>query len=76
MNELLSLIARGLVDAPDEVVVTRIESEQATVLQLKVARDDLGKVIGKQGRTARSIRTVLSTAGRMAHKRLVLDIVE
>lgn len=76
MNELLSLIARGLVDAPDEVVVTRIESEQATVLQLKVARDDLGKVIGKQGRTARSIRTLLSTAGRKAHKRLVLDIVE
>lgn len=76
MNELLSLIAKGLVDAPDEVVVSMIESEQATVLQLKVAREDLGKVIGKQGRTARSIRTLLSVAGRKARKRLVLDILE
>ncbi len=76
MSELLSFIAKGLVDAPEQVVVTVIESEQATVLQLKVAREDLGKVIGKQGRTARSIRTVLAVAGRKARKRLVLDIAE
>ena len=76
MNELLTLIAKGLVDEPDEVVVTVIEGAEATVLQLKVAREDLGKVIGKQGRTARSIRTLLSAAGRKARKRLVLDIVE
>ena len=76
MKDLLSLIAKGLVDEPDEVVVTVIEGAEATVLQLKVAREDLGKVIGKQGRTARSIRTLLSAAGRKARKRLVLDIVE
>jgi predicted RNA-binding protein YlqC (UPF0109 family) len=76
MKELLELIARALVDAPGGVSVTEIESEQATVLELKVAREDLGKVIGKQGRTARSIRTILGAAGMKLRKRVVLEILE
>jgi hypothetical protein len=76
MKELLELIAKALVDQPDDVVVTEIEGEQTTVLELKVARDDLGKVIGKQGRTARSIRTILAAAGMKLRKRIVLEILE
>ena len=62
MKELLELIAKSLVDQPEEVEVTEIEGEQTTVLELRVSREDLGKVIGKQGRTARSIRTILASA--------------
>ena len=76
MKELLELIARSLVDLPGEVVVTEVEGEQTTVLELKVAREDLGKVIGKQGRTARSIRTILAAAGMKLRKRVVLEILE
>ncbi len=76
MKELLEFIARALVDRPDDVVVTEIEGEQTTVLELKVAREDLGKVIGKQGRTARSIRTILAAAGMKLRKRVVLEILE
>jgi predicted RNA-binding protein YlqC (UPF0109 family) len=76
MKELLELIARSLVDRPDEVDVTEIEGEQTTVLELRVARDDLGKVIGKQGRTARSIRTILASAGMKLRKRIVFEIIE
>ena len=76
MKDLLLLIAKALVDEPDEVAVTEIEGEQTTVLELRVAREDLGKVIGKQGRTARSIRTILSAAGMKARKRIVLEILE
>ena len=76
MKELLELIAKALVDQPEEIEVTEIEGEQTTVLELKVARDDLGKVIGKQGRTARSIRTILSAAGMKLRKRIVLEILE
>ncbi len=76
MKELLELIAKSLVDVPEEVVVTEIEGEQTTVLELKVARDDLGKVIGKQGRTARSVRTILAAAGMKLRKRVVLEILE
>jgi predicted RNA-binding protein YlqC (UPF0109 family) len=76
MKELLELIARSLVDRPDEVEVTEIEGEQTTVLELRVARDDLGKVIGKQGRTARSIRTILASAGMKLRKRIVFEIIE
>jgi predicted RNA-binding protein YlqC (UPF0109 family) len=76
MKELLELIARSLVDHPGEVVITEVESEQKTVLELRVARDDLGKVIGKQGRTARSIRTILATAGTKLRRKIVLEIVE
>jgi predicted RNA-binding protein YlqC (UPF0109 family) len=76
MKELLELIARSLVDRPEEVVVTEIEGEQTTVLELRVAREDLGKVIGKQGRTARSIRTILASAGMKLQKRIVFEIIE
>ena len=76
MKELLELIAKALVDQPDEIEVTEIEGEQTTVLELKVAREDLGKVIGKQGRTARSIRTILAAAGMKLRKRIVLEILE
>jgi len=76
MKELLLLIAKALVDEPDAVEVTEIEGEQTAVLELKVAREDLGKVIGKQGRTARALRTILSAAGMKARKRVVLEILE
>ena len=76
MKELLELIARSLVDHPDQVEVTEVDGEQATVLELKVAPDDLGKVIGKQGRTARSIRTILSSTGTKLRKRVVFEIIE
>jgi predicted RNA-binding protein YlqC (UPF0109 family) len=76
MKELLELIARCLVDQPDEVVVTEIEGEQTLVLELRVASDDLGKVIGKQGRTARSIRTILASSGMKLKKRVVFEIIE
>jgi predicted RNA-binding protein YlqC (UPF0109 family) len=76
MKELLELIARSLVDQPEEIEITEIENEQASVLELKVAQEDLGKVIGKQGRTARSIRTILAAAGTKVRKRVVLEILE
>jgi hypothetical protein len=76
VKELLLLIARALVDEPESVEVVEIEGEQTTVLELKVAREDLGKVIGKQGRTARALRTILSAAGMKARKRVVLEILE
>jgi len=76
MKELLELIAKSLVDRPDEVEVTEVEGEQTTVLELKVAQEDLGKVIGKQGRTARAMRTILSAASTKIRKRAVLEILE
>jgi len=76
MKELLELIAKSLVDRPEDVEVTEIEGEQTTVLELRVASDDLGKVIGKQGRTARSIRTILGSAGMKLRKRIVFEIIE
>lgn len=76
MKELLELIARALVDRPDDVVVTEVEGEQTTVLELRVAQEDLGKVIGKQGRTARSIRSILAAAGMKLKKRVVFEIIE
>jgi len=76
MKELLELIAKSLVDQPDRVEVTEIEGEHTTVLELRVAREDLGKVIGKQGRTARSIRTILGSAGMKLRKRIVFEIIE
>lgn len=76
MKELLELIAKALVDQPEGVEVREVEGEQTTVLELRVAQDDLGKVIGKQGRTARSIRTILSAAGMKLRKRVVLEILE
>lgn len=76
MKELLELIAQALVDEPDEVSVHVVEGEQTTILELRVAQDDLGKVIGKQGRTARAIRTLLSASGTKLGKRFHLEIIE
>jgi predicted RNA-binding protein YlqC (UPF0109 family) len=76
MKELLELIAKALVDEPEAVAVTQIDGEQTTVLELRVAPDDLGKVIGKQGRTARAIRTILGASGMKLKKRFVLEILE
>ena len=76
LKELLELIAKSLVDRPEEVEVTEVEGEQTTVMELKVAREDLGKVIGKQGRTARAMRTILSAASTKRRKRAVLEIIE
>ena len=76
MKELIEHIAKALVDNPDQVEVTEIEGEQTSVLELKVAKEDLGKVIGKQGRTARAMRTILSAASTKIRKRTVLEIIE
>lgn len=76
MKDLVKLIAESLVDSPDQVQVNVIESEGNVIFELKVAPDDLGKVIGKQGRTAKAIRTILSAGAMKIHKRCTLDIVE
>lgn len=76
LRELVEYISKALVDYPDQVHVKHIEGEQTTVLELKVAKDDLGKVIGKQGRTARAIRTILNGASTKLKKRTVLEIIE
>jgi len=76
LRDMIEYIAKSLVDSPDDVKVTEIEGEQTSVLELKVAKDDLGKVIGKQGRTARAMRTLLGAASSKAQKRAVLEIIE
>lgn len=76
LKDLIEFMAKSLVDKPDEVEVNEIVGEQTTVVELKVAKEDLGKVIGKQGRTARSMRTILNAASTKLHKRSVLEIVE
>lgn len=76
MKDLVIDIAKALVDSPDEVNVKEVEGEQVTVLELRVAPSDLGKVIGKQGRTARSIRTLLGAAGMKLNRRFTLEILE
>ena len=76
MKELVEQIAKALVDNPDAVSVSAVEGEQTTVLELRVDQSDLGKVIGKQGRTARAIRTLLGAAGMKLRKRFVLEILE
>ena len=76
MKELVEAIARALVDHPDQVQVRAVEGEQVTVLELRVHPEDLGKVIGRQGRTAKSIRTILGAAGMKIRKRLTLEILE
>lgn len=76
MKQLIEMIAKALVDNPDQVSVMEVEGEQTTVLELRVAQVDLGKIIGKQGRTARAIRTLLSAAGMKLRKRFVLEILE
>lgn len=76
MRELIEDIAKALVDHPDQVSVREVEGEQTTVLELRVAQPDIGKVIGKNGRTARSIRTILGAVGMKLHKRFVLEILD
>jgi uncharacterized protein len=76
MKDLIGYIARALVDHPEQVSVSEIEGNQTSVLELKVAKEDLGKVIGKQGRTARAMRTILSAASAKIKKRSVLEIIE
>lgn len=76
MKELVTLIAQALVDEPEAVEVNEIVGEQTSVIELKVAKSDLGKVIGKQGRTAHAIRTILNAASTKLRKRAVLEIIE
>ncbi len=76
MKELVQYIAQSLVDYPEQVEVAEIEGNQTSVLELKVAKEDLGKIIGKQGRTARAIRTLLSAVSAKEKKRTILEIIE
>ncbi|MFQ5744088.1 MAG: KH domain-containing protein [Acidobacteriota bacterium] len=76
MKMLIEDIAKSLVDHPDEVQVSEVEGEQTTVLELRVDPQDLGKVIGKQGRTARAMRALLGAAGTKQNKRVLLEILE
>ena len=76
MKELLELIAKALVDNPNEVSVSEVSGSQTTILELRVAKEDLGKVIGKQGRLAGAIRTILEAAGTKLGKRVRLEIIE
>lgn len=76
MKELVEYLAKALVDHPDQVLVSEITGDQTSVLELKVAKEDLGKVIGKQGRSARAMRTILSAASTKLKKRMVLEIIE
>lgn len=75
MKELVEAIAKALVDSPDEVVVTEINTERETVLQLQVAQDDMGKVIGKQGRIAKAIRSVVKAAASKSDKKVKVEIL-
>jgi len=76
MKKLIEYIAKALVDCPDQVQVSEVVGDQTSVLELKVAKEDLGKVIGKQGRSARAMRTILSAASTKLKKRTVLEIIE
>ncbi|BBO82228.1 KH domain-containing protein [Desulfosarcina ovata] len=76
MKELVTYIAQSLVDKPEQVTVAEVEGNQTTVLELTVAKEDLGKVIGKQGRTAQAMRTILSAVSSKVRKRTVLEIIE
>jgi predicted RNA-binding protein YlqC (UPF0109 family) len=76
VRDVIEAIVKALVDFPDEVVVKEIDGDAATVIELKVAQQDLGKVIGKQGRTARAMRTILRASGMKLRKRFVLEILE
>ncbi len=76
LRELIDFMAKALVDHPEQVQVSELQGEQTSVLELRVAKEDLGKVIGKQGRTARAMRTILSAASTKIRKRAVLEIIE
>ena len=73
---MIAVIAKALVDNPEDVVVTEIQGQQASVLELKVAKEDIGKIIGKHGRTAQAIRTILSAASTKIRKRCILELIE
>jgi predicted RNA-binding protein YlqC (UPF0109 family) len=75
VHELVEYLAKGLVDKPDEVRVDRVERDGAVVLELHVAADDVGKVIGRQGRTARALRTIVRASGARSNERALLEIV-
>jgi predicted RNA-binding protein YlqC (UPF0109 family) len=76
MKDLIAFVARSLVDSPDDVHVQSFERDQATVVEIEVAPPDLGKVIGRQGRTARAMRTLLSAAAQNSRRRYILDILD
>lgn len=76
LKTLVEHMAKALVDHPDDVAVTEVDGEQTTVFELKVNKDDLGKIIGKEGKTARSLRTIISAASAKLKKRSVLEIIE
>ena len=76
MKDLISFIAKSLVDRPDEVMVSEINGAQSSVIELKVSKEDIGKIIGKHGRTVMAIRTILSAASTRLNKRCVLDLLE
>lgn len=76
MKELVEFLARALVNHPDAVEVKETQSETASILELSVAKEDLGRIIGKQGRTAKSIRTILNAAAAKANRKVVLEIIE
>jgi len=76
MKDLVLYMVKALVDFPEEVTVTEIVGSQTSVIELGVSKEDLGKVIGKQGRTARALRTILSAASAKENKRTVLEIIE
>ncbi|MGD8264529.1 MAG: KH domain-containing protein [Desulfobacterales bacterium] len=76
MKDLINFIAQALVDNPEQVSVSEVKGNQTSVLELKVAKEDLGKVIGKHGRTARAMRTILNAASAKEKKRTVLEIIE
>jgi len=76
MKDLVAYLAKALVDKPEEVVVTEIEGEQSSVIELRVAKEDFGKIIGKHGRTARALRTILGAASAKMKKRSFLEILE
>ncbi len=76
MKELIKHIVQALVDHPEQVAISAVEGKQRTVLEIKVAKEDIGKIIGKQGRTAQAIRTILNAASAKAKKRTIMDIIE
>ena len=76
MKDLVEYIAKALVDKPEEVLITEIEGQHSIVIELKVAREDIGKIIGKRGRTVQAMRTILSAAAAKIKKRCVLELIE
>jgi len=76
LKTLIKHIVQALVDYPEQIVISEVEGRQSTVLEIKVAKEDIGKIIGKQGRTAQAIRTILNAASAKAKKRTIMEIIE